>query len=604
MTSTISRDSYVNLAHDLKLPLLDLVTRVTALLGNRGGGKSNGAVLIVEQVLEAGQQVVVLDYVGIWYGLRLDRDGKSPSRYQVPILGGQHGDIELSAAAGAVVAEALAASRSSAIIDLSLFSKTDRCRFATDFAEAFFVAKKHHVGPVLVVLEESQRFIPQQLFRGQERMLGAWSEIAEVGRNFGIGLMLISQRPQKLSKDVLNLADNVFAFRTNGVLERKALHEWVQEQGAGGLRDIADQLPGLPTGYCYVWVPEKGHFGRHGVRLKNSYDSGATPAGQRGDVATAPLDLKILEAAMGKAAEEASRGTPAALREECRRLREELDRLSKVDNASMSPLKSLEKLVREQSDALNVLVNIVGERVPEELDRLVKLVGEWRVSFERDVVNTVRTRVDKVLSVLCTVGAAPSEGEGAGEAVGSREDGTEIPSPRARERRTAKAGDIKISTGELRTLSAIVQYDAQGGATREMLTVLTGYKRSSRDTFLSKLRAAGLVEPSWSGANILATEAGRRLATEYGVVHLPQGRRLREYWQENLSKGEWNVLHVAILVYPKMVAKEKIRAQTDYSRSSLDTFLSRLRIRQLVVVQGDQVRAADILFDSARSYGR
>ena len=200
--------------------------------------------MIVEGLLRADVPVVVLDYVGIWPSLRLCADGKTPSEYAIPILGGPHGDVALTALAGTVVAEGLAERHSSAVLDVSGFSKGDRCRFAADFAEVFFRAKKRHPGPVQLVLEEAQRFIPQKLFHGLERMLGAFQEVAEVGRNYGIGLDLISQRPQKIDKDVLNLADTLFAYRTIGVLERKAVAEWVQEKGAEGDRASTTSCPG------------------------------------------------------------------------------------------------------------------------------------------------------------------------------------------------------------------------------------------------------------------------------------------------------------------------------------------------------------------------
>jgi hypothetical protein len=46
-------------------------------------------------------------------------------------------------------------------------------------------------------------------------------------------------------------------------------------------------------------------------------------------------------------------------------------------------------------------------------------------------------------------------------------------------------------SGERRILTAIAQHP--DGVTREQLTVLTGYKRSSRDTYLQRLRAQALV---------------------------------------------------------------------------------------------------------------
>ena len=132
------------IAPGLTFDAAELATEVVASLGNRGGGKSNGAAVIAEGLIASAVQVVVLDYVGIWFSICLMPDGKTVSPYRIPVLGGAHGDIALAATAGIVVAEALASRRSSAILDISGFSKQDRCRFATDFAEAFFRAKKKH----------------------------------------------------------------------------------------------------------------------------------------------------------------------------------------------------------------------------------------------------------------------------------------------------------------------------------------------------------------------------------------------------------------------------------------------------------------------------
>jgi DNA helicase HerA-like ATPase len=162
---------YVGVSTGLSFPAAELATEVIASLANRGGGKSNGAAVIVEGLLRAEIPVVVIDYVGIWSSLRLKTDGKTPSEFFIPVLGGPHGDIPLAPSAGAVVAEALAEGQSSAVLDVSSFSKADRCRFAADFAESFFRAKKKHPGPVQLVLEEAQRYIPQRLFHGMERMV-------------------------------------------------------------------------------------------------------------------------------------------------------------------------------------------------------------------------------------------------------------------------------------------------------------------------------------------------------------------------------------------------------------------------------------------------
>ncbi len=44
-------------------------------------------------------------------------------------------------------------------------------------------------------VEEAQLLVPQRVMRGGERMLGAFESLVKLGRNFGIGVSLISQRP-------------------------------------------------------------------------------------------------------------------------------------------------------------------------------------------------------------------------------------------------------------------------------------------------------------------------------------------------------------------------------------------------------------------------
>jgi uncharacterized protein len=192
------RHDKITLGPGLRLQAVELATSVTSVLGIRGAGKSNLSAVVVEGLLDAGIPVVVLDRVGIWFSLRLRPDGRTPSRFEIPVLGGEHGDIALLPTAGAQVAEALAQSHGSAVLDISRFSKAGRIQFATDFAETFFEAKKRSPGPVCLVLEEAQRYIPQVVRfadSGLPRCLGAYEEIAEQGRNYGVGLLLISLRP-------------------------------------------------------------------------------------------------------------------------------------------------------------------------------------------------------------------------------------------------------------------------------------------------------------------------------------------------------------------------------------------------------------------------
>ena len=83
--------SYLRIAKGLSLPV-EMVTQTAAILAKRGVGKTHTAVVITEELLAADQQVVILDPLDVWFGLRSSRDGKDPG-FPITVLGGEHADF-------------------------------------------------------------------------------------------------------------------------------------------------------------------------------------------------------------------------------------------------------------------------------------------------------------------------------------------------------------------------------------------------------------------------------------------------------------------------------------------------------------------------------
>jgi DNA-binding IclR family transcriptional regulator len=170
--------------------------------------------------------------------------------------------------------------------------------------------------------------------------------------------------------------------------------------------------------------------------------------------------------------------------------------------------------------------------------------------------------------------------------------------PRVRRREpaagpAASGGGTTLGKGERIILRAVAQYPE--GANREQLTVLTGYKRSSRDTYLQRLQAAGLVEQNGNGLH--ATYAGM-VALGEDYEPLPTGSALLAYWLDRLGGGERTILETLTKGdAPAWIDRDAISDQTSYKRSSRDTYIQRLQARRLVVADRGQVRAADALFD-------
>ena len=137
----------------IKLPN-DAVTQKIAFLGRTGSGKSYAASKLAEEFNKIHAQYIVIDPVGVWWGLRLASNGKDEG-ISIPIFGGLHGDIPIEPRAGGLIADIIVDRRLSAIIDISQFeSNNDKAKFAEDFAARFYFKKKANPSAIHIFLEE------------------------------------------------------------------------------------------------------------------------------------------------------------------------------------------------------------------------------------------------------------------------------------------------------------------------------------------------------------------------------------------------------------------------------------------------------------------
>lgn len=76
------------------------------------------------------------------------------------------------------------------------------------------------------------------------------------GRARGIGVTMITQRPQVLSKDVLTQADVLITLRLGHPKDIDAIEEWVNVHAdPREAKSMVDSLADLPTGTAWVWAP-------------------------------------------------------------------------------------------------------------------------------------------------------------------------------------------------------------------------------------------------------------------------------------------------------------------------------------------------------------
>lgn len=198
----------LKLSKDLRLPL-GVVTEATGIVATRGAGKSSTAAVLVEETFAAQVPLVVIDWTGVFWGLRSNARGTGPG-LGVYVLGGPHGDVPLEASAGRFIADLVVDSGHSFVLDLSDFTKGEMRRFCADFLERLYDRKARARTTLLLVIDEAHELAPQSPrggFKGDAaRLIGAMEQVVALGRSRGIGAVLITQRTQALNKAVLGRA--------------------------------------------------------------------------------------------------------------------------------------------------------------------------------------------------------------------------------------------------------------------------------------------------------------------------------------------------------------------------------------------------------------
>lgn len=99
--------------------------------------------------------------------------------------------------------------------------------------------------PILLVMEEAHRYLSNQNEGLSKSMV---QKIAKEGRKFGVGLMLVSQRPSEIDETILSQCGTLFALRISNSNDRGR----VKSAMSDGLSVIIDSLPILRTGEAII----------------------------------------------------------------------------------------------------------------------------------------------------------------------------------------------------------------------------------------------------------------------------------------------------------------------------------------------------------------
>ncbi len=353
----------LHISESLLLPR-DTVTSTLIVYGGKGTGKTNLAVVLAEELTKTGLRWSFLDPMGVAWGLRHSKDGKGLG-IECLILGGAHGDIPIEPTGGAVVADLVADENVNVIIDFSRkpsgesWGVGEKIRFVTDYGKRLFQRQSSLVNgkrrePIFQILDEAARYIPQMIRAGQPELamcVSVWAQIVEEARNAGIGVGLFTQRSARLNKDVAELADVMFAFRTVGPNSIAAVTDWLGEHVSKQvIHKHIETVRSLPVGRCLVvspgWLQVEEVVQ---IRERETFDSSSTPkpgeSTRRVTGKGAKPDLAKYADRMKETIERAKENDPSALKRTISELKRALEASGKQP-VSVDP-KAVEKAVQQ-----------------------------------------------------------------------------------------------------------------------------------------------------------------------------------------------------------------------------------------------------------------
>lgn len=535
-----------------------------AFVGTAGSGKTYNAGTGVESLLYDGAKVIIIDPLGVWYGLRLLPNGITPSSLNVAIFGGAHGDLPLTEQAGAIIGETAATMAESCIIDLSqIGTKAGERRFMLAFLTSLY--RRTAGQPLHIVIDEADMFAPQRLMDKDgdaAKLLGMMETIVRRGRVKGFIPWLITQRPAVLSKDVLSQADGLIAFKLTSSQDRDAIGAWIEgqaDQKEG--KAILASLPQMQTGQGVIWIPGRNVLTTAQFPKKATFDSSRTP--KRGEAkhtaSLKPLDLGRLKDRLASVEKEASANDPRALR----------TRIAVLERDAGKPTIDAKAIEQAERSGFDVGFDA----------GVTAAANAWS-----PILDAIRSAVPQTLPVPPRPKNAPPAPTAPAAHVTVHRKAQEPPRPHTE-------SGVALPKAARLILTALAQH---GDRTKSQIAILTGYAVNGGgfNNILSLLRTAQYIGDS--SGQICITSAGLERLGAYDP--LPTGRALLDHWLRQLGKAERAALYALAEIHPAASTKEQIAEVTGYKANGggFNNALSRLRTLELITGRGE-IRASDAL---------
>ena len=546
---------------------LEFVTSTQAILARKRSGKSYTASVEAEELLSAKQQIAVIDPTGAWWGLKSSADGKSAG-FPIVVFGGEHADVPLESTAGEVLAHTLVEQRFSAVFDLSLMGVGEAIRFVTAFMNELFKANR---AAMHLFIDEADAYCPQKPFGEEAKSLHAVKRLVKQGGIRGIGVTMITQRPQVLNKDVLSQVDILTVLRMSHPLDVKAATDWISsEVDVAFSQEVKADLPSLPVGTAFICSAPL-HLGKRvEIRQRTTFNSGATP--KPGEIKVEPkvlaeVDIEKLGAQIAATVERAKANDPKQLQKRIRELEAQKTQPAQSGNEEeMGMLKDTIAQLQGEADQMEAEVDGYRKRLQQAADiakNLYEVLSEGAAPIER--VRVDRSPVKFTPQVYSrTVAVRPPVN-----------------------------GDVNLRAGARKMLTVLAQWYPSGRTEAQVAAQVqmkrTGgtwgaYKSDLKNGGYIEIRGDGLWYATEGGRDYVGADAPEMPSTTDEVVRL---------WGEKLRKGAREMLDALVAKRGRNMSREELGSAVgmESGGGTFGAYLSDLRQAGLIEVDRDGVRA-------------
>ena len=579
----MEKGNELRISDNLALPL-DIVTDTVGILAIKGSGKTYAFLTLVEEMVKRNLPAVVIDTMGVCWGLRSSVDGKSPG-LPIVILGGTHGDVPLESTAGKVIADWIVGERQPAVLDISEFTKGEASRFVLDFLARLFQMNRNAIH---LFIDEADEWAPQRPFREEARTLRAMEVLVRRGRARGIGVTLVTQRPATLNKNVLTQVSTLIVGRMISPQDRKAVQAWIDAHGTEHQKEAFwESLASLSTKEKWIWAPARNIFKRVTIRLRETFDSSATP--KVGEKVPAPkslaeVDLETLKGRIAATIERAKQEDPRELKRQIFELQKQLRNIPKI----IPSTAEVKEIVKE--------IPILKE---SQIIQLEKIVSDLR-----EISGRLETPIDEMarhgIAITDAIRKYSLRQEPSVKHSIQFDKNRNLPVQPKSNPQTLDEGNVHLRAGERRMLEVLARrYPAK--LTKAQFATLSGLTGSGGtfSAYYGVLKRVGLLDEIIDGSGIViyANKAGLDYCG--AIPRIPQTtEEVAEMWRRALRRGERKLLDVLLEIYPGGTSRSELAERTELTANAgtFSAYLGTLRRNGLAEVRGEQVRAGEALF--------